>query len=425
MAKFDFRHGIARYQEDGVGNPNFLIRSGNYVNLLVQPDPTVFLVAHFDENYIYTENVSVSQAWGPYAPGSPTVWMYWNIDFITGVISRHQTTVDPVSQGTAPINPALDQHWFDTSVFMQKVWNGSTWTEVLRVFSGQLVNGTVLIQYPLGSQVGLNNMVTYAGFPIVDPEQKPVQKFRRDRRGQFITTETPLASQFSRNANFRVEAAINQAEALEPVPVHFCIAYADYSEVVLARNTVPSRPAIGIAAEDMDTGEVRSFITKGFVTNDVDWDWSAYPAGTPIYCGATGELVTDPPQAGSIQRMGIIATPNTVYIDTTQIIHYNSVGNLIQLNLDKTTGELVAQADDDGGIPPGTVQTFGYVYVQPMAAQVWTIVHNANSDKVIAQVYDLATEQIFPNNVTILDVNTVQIDFTNDQEGRAHLILFT
>lgn len=424
MAKFDFIHGIARYQEDGAGNPNFLIQNGNYIDLLVQPDPTVFLVAHFDENYVYTENVSVSQAWGPYT-GTQTRWLYWNIDFITGEISRSATLVDPVSQGNPPASPALDQHWFDTDERVQKVWNGATWIEVLRVFAAELTNNAILIQYPLGSQVGLNGIPTYAGFPMVDPEGHPVQKFRRDRRGQFITTETPLASQFSRNANFRVEAAINQAEAVENIPVHHCVAYEDYNTLVLARNTVPSRPAIGIAAEDMATGEIRSFITKGFVTNDIDWDWTGYDAGTPLYCGLTGELVVDPPQIGSIQRMGMIASADTVFIDTHQIIHYNSVGNLIQLNLDKTTGEIVAQADNDGGIPPGTVQTFGYVHVQPVGSQLWTITHNAGSDKVIAQVYDIANEQIFPNNVTILDVNTVQIDFTNDQDGRVHLILFT
>lgn len=422
MAKFDFRHGIARYQEDGVGNPNFLQKSGNFISLLVQPDPTVFLIAHYDENYIYTENVTVNEAWGPYT-GTATRWMYWDVDFITGVLSRGQTLLEPLDQAFPPPNPLLDQHWFDMTQAVQKRWNGSAWVDVLRLFAGKLVNGSVLIQYPLGSQVGMNGIPTYAGFPLVDPEGMPVQKFRRDRKGQFITSETPLAAQFSRNANFRVEAAITQAEAHENIPVHHCVAYNGYNTLLLARNNVPDLPAIGIAAEDMNTGEVRSFITKGFVTNDVDWDWSAYDAGTSLFVGPTGQLTVFPSQSGGQQNMGFIVDQNTVFINPQQIIEFDTTGNLVPLQLDKATGALVA-GEVDTGTPPGTFVAFGYVHLEFPATQIWTVTHNAGTDKVVAQIYDSANEQVFPNNITILDVNTVQIDFVGDQEGRAHLILF-
>lgn len=423
MAKFDFRHGMARRQSDSSGNPTFLLKSGAYVNLLVQPDPTVFMIAHFDEDYIYSENVSVPQAWGPFT--NVTTWLYWDIDFVTGAISRNFTLLKPIVQSWAPPSPVNDQHWFDTDKVVQKVWNGSRWLEVLRVFACELTNGNVILPYPLGSQAGYDNTPTYAGFPLIDPQGHPVQKFRRDRRGQFVTTETPLAAQFSRNANFRVEAAISQAEAHENIPVHYCVAYNGYNSVLLARNTEATMPSIGIAAEDMYTGEVRSYITKGFVTNDVDWDWTGYPAGTPLYVGTTGQLTPVPPQLFSLQRMGIVVSRDTVFIDTQQIIHYDNLnGNLLPLQLDRSTGEVVAK-EIAGKNPPGTTYAFGYVYVQAGSSQIWTIEHNAGTDKIAVQIYDTVNEQVFPNNVTILDVNTVQIDFFSDQDGRAHIFLFT
>jgi hypothetical protein len=319
MAQFNFRHGIARRQEDVGGNPTFLQNNGNYVDLIVQPDPTVLLVAHGVTNYIYVENVTVVHAWGPF--GTDTYWLYWDVDFVTGEITRGYTSLSPTYQSTPPLMPQTDQHWFDVTSMVQKVWNGTQWIEKLRVFAAQLTSGITIIPQLLGSQVGANGVVAFAGFPLMDPDGNPVQKFRRDRRGEFITTETPLSAQFARNANFRIEAAIVQGHAQESIPIYYCVAYNNYNQLVLARNTVPQFPAMGVASEDMSTGETRSFITKGFVTNELDWDFSAYPAGQPLFVGPTGELTPDVTQLTSIQRMGYVVDRNTAFISPQQIIH--------------------------------------------------------------------------------------------------------
>lgn len=345
MARFNFRQGIARFQEDGFGGPAFLqpTNGGSYIDLLVTPDPTIFLIAHFDADYMITENASVVKAWGPFTAGTD-YWLYWDIDFITGALSRGHTTRQPVAQSSPP-PPAVDQHWFDTAQKVMKVWTGSSWIEKVRCFAAKYQNGATIVYYPTGSQVGLSNTQTFAGAILYDPDGTPLQKFNRNRRGQFITTETALHSQFSRISNFRMEAAIVQGEAQEHIPIHHAIAYSGYSQLVLARSSVSSYPAIGIAMEEMNTGEVRSFITRGFVTNDVDWNWSGHPAGTPLFVGPTGELVADPPISGFVQKIAIVVDVHTIFVNVREPLQLSGVSaNLVPIQMDRYTGQLFADS---------------------------------------------------------------------------------
>jgi hypothetical protein len=323
MARFTFRHGIARRQEDGLGNPTFLQKTsaGAYIDLIVSPDPTIFLIAHYDTDYLLIENNTVPHAWGPFTAGVD-YWLYWDVDFETGALTRGYTLREPIDQPRAPTSPLPDQHWFDTQNKVMKVWSGNRWVDYLRVFACKYQQGSIIVHSGIGSQVGMNNVPTNAGAILFDPEDKPVQKFKKDRRGQFITTETPLFSQFIRLANFRIEASIFHAKADENIPAHFAVAYTDYNKIKLARNDVPQFPAVGIAAEDMERDEVRAFIASGFVQDDVLWNWSNYSAGTPLFVGLTGELTPNPPQQWSIQRVGIVVDPKTVYVDVKQIILY-------------------------------------------------------------------------------------------------------
>lgn len=499
MARFNFRHGIARRQEDGAGNPTYLLptNGGAWIDLIAIPDPTVFLIAHYDADYMLSENANVTKAWGPFTAGTD-YWLYWDVDFITGELTRGFTTLQPVDDPNPPTSPQPDQHWYDMTQDVMKVWSGSSWVEKLRVFAAWYQNGATLIHQPIGSQVGRNGVVTYAGAILFDPDGNPVQKFQRNRRGQFITTETDLHSQFSRISNFRVEAAVVQGEAQENIAIHHAIAYYDYNKLVKARNDTPERPAIGIAMEDMNTGEVRSFITKGFVTNEIDWDWSALTVGTPLFVGPTGELTPNPPTAISLQQIATVVNQNTVFVEVKQLIHFTAAGNLVPVQLDRDAGILVADdsvefggateldelndvtitTPDEGEVlvfdagsnqwtnqpnllatlgdvnitnlqdgeiiaydqgsdrwinkpeptgttpPSGFFQVWGYVHFQSIASTIWTINHNLGTDKVIVGIIDPTNEQVFPNGITILDVNTIQIDFSAPQAGRAYLTLF-
>jgi hypothetical protein len=327
MAKLNFRQGLVRYQTDVSDNPAFLIQNGSYVDLNVSPDPTVFTIAHFDQDYLFAENEYVAEAWGPFSVG-PNHYLYWDVNLTTGELTRGFTTVAP-TYGPTPPSPLPGYHWFDTTSTVMKVWSGSNWVEKLRVFAAIVGSGAPSITYPyeLGeSQVGLDNTPAWAGYPLFDGTT-PVQRFRRDRRGVFVHTETPLSSPWTRLTNFKIEATIMQARATEHIPMHYAVSYQGPNKIGLASSGPQSsplinsaRPAIGIAAEDMYTGEERAFITKGYVSNE-QWNWTE-PSGTYIFVGLGGVLTTAPPQYWSIQRIGNIVDSNTIYLNVEQMIRY-------------------------------------------------------------------------------------------------------
>jgi hypothetical protein len=542
MARINIKHGILRAQTSG-NQPAWLQQTGggSYIDIVVAPTECEFTIQHFDENYLFAENVSVPQAWGPFVAGI-NYWLYWDVDFVTGEISRAFTLIEPVDAPIAPNSPAIDQHWFDTSQGVMKVWNGAVWVERLRLFAALYQQGAIVIYQPIGqSQVGQNNVEAFAGHPLFDEDNKPVKKFRRDRRGQFVTTETPLAAQWSRLANFRLENSIIPARAIENIPIYHCIAYFGPNRIGLAKNTDPDHPAIGISAEDMNTGEVRSFITKGFVRY-AQWNWEvnpngSEPAGTPVFVGEFGDITTDVPQDFSVQKIGVIVDRKTIYVDVQPLVEYNGIGNLVPLQMNKDDGNIIARGIDVGstlrledlmdtntnnandrdilrydlandrwtaeafpqivqsledmdnvtitspqpgntltytsagewvntpntpattlasltdtslislinnqaliydatqarwvnrtlpGMPPtGFGNVYGYVHFQSVPTQIWTIPHNGTTTNILVQIYDLSSTSVIPNNVTILDPDTVQVDFVSDQAGKAIVILFS
>lgn len=425
MAKYNFRQGMARRQQDGNGNPTFLIVSGNHVDLVVNPDPTIMLFAHRDENYMMSETQSVGDAWGPFTQ-PVTSWLYWDIDFQTGVLSRGFTQLRPVTNATAPSNPTTDQHWFDSASTTMKRWNGGAWKEVIRVFAAELQNGATLKHYALGSQVAIGGLGQehFAGTILHEPGGKPLQVWERDRNGVFLTTETPLSAQLIPGANFRVEAGIHSAKAVESIPIHYCVALNDDAagEIKLASSANTDEPAVGIAAEDMTSDEVRSYITQGFVVNE-QWSWSDDP-GTKLYVGTTGVLTTTIPIMTSIQVMGHVVSPTEVYINPQPLQVFNrgsyQSGNYVPRYIDKVTGEEVIW---DRLSIPGVIAATGFIHVQATPQTTWTIDHNAATWNPAVQVRDLNNVVIEPDAIRTVSPNSIEVDFYQAQTGTAIVTL--
>jgi hypothetical protein len=66
----------------------------------------------------------------------------------------------------------------------------------------------------------------------------------------------------------------------------------------------------------------------------------------------------------------------------------------------------------------------GFAYEKPAGASVWTITHLQNTRNVQITVYDQEGAIIFPDRVSVVDSDNVQVTFSNAQAGRAVLILF-
>jgi hypothetical protein len=310
--KLPFRQGIVRYQTDSSANPIFLQKSngGANIDLYCSPDPTIITFAHGITDYLFEERKTVPQAWGPFTSGID-YWLYWDIDMLTGARTFGFTKLAPIYSPTAPQQPANDQHWFDTINTKTFIWSGK-WIEAIRVFACSYVGGSIIVPYNTGTQVGINQTI-YAGYLIFDVDEKPIKQWKRDQTGSFITTESKLITHSSKMSTIILEAAQIVAEAVENIPTWSLVSYVGQDRIGLASYLDQIHPVAGLVYEDLYAGECGSFYTSGYITNN-NWNWTE-PPSTSLFCGLTGQLTTVIPQIGSIQRVGMIISSDTIYID--------------------------------------------------------------------------------------------------------------
>jgi len=57
-----------------------------------------------------------------------------------------------------------------------------------------------------------------------------------------------------------------------------------------------------------------------------------------------------------------------------------------------------------------------------VAATIWTVTHNFGSENVIVQAFDENKSVIFPDAITIINANTIEIQFNSLQSGTARII---
>ncbi len=70
----------------------------------------------------------------------------------------------------------------------------------------------------------------------------------------------------------------------------------------------------------------------------------------------------------------------------------------------------------------GTGGGVSYVHTQSINADPWVINHNKNSENYIIFIVDDTGNQLFPNNVSTIDANTIEVDFNIQATGKATII---
>lgn len=75
-----------------------------------------------------------------------------------------------------------------------------------------------------------------------------------------------------------------------------------------------------------------------------------------------------------------------------------------------------------GGGGGGTV--YGYEHIQNAPATIWTAVHGGGSFRTQVTIYDTNWEQVLPEDVKVIDNNTVRVTFASAMAGRAMILLF-
>lgn len=294
MARLAFRQGIVSHQSDTSNNPTFLSVNGNYVDLVVSPDPTIIAFIHRTADYLYTESVSESQAWGPL--DGTSVWLYWDLDATTGLVTKGLTDLQPIESPNTPQNPAVGQMWFNSTTNQWHEYTGSRFAEVIRVFAAHLLNGSTLqsmANNPVdftGTQVGINTSVTVGsllftslGNPIIGDNN------------MFFTSEDRFFAGVPSGSALRISNIIMTGEAVNNMAAYSVVQYNDFNQIGTANPFVQGLRLYGIIETDAVIGDSVNFIPEGMIVNE-DWDWIADGAtvNDPVYVSATGTIVLTP-----------------------------------------------------------------------------------------------------------------------------------
>jgi PKD repeat protein len=305
-----FRQGISRYQTDIYATPTFLQKSknGEYVDLIVSPDPTIIIFAHRKSTYEVEESKTVFNAWGPFTRGT-TKYLYWDLNLLDASLTRSFTELPQIVSGNTPINPAIDQHWFDTNLSQMKVWNGSKWIDKLRVFAATYSSSAIIQPFPLGTQAGERGAFN-TGNLVLDSFNKPL----RQSDGSFVTSSTELSIINAATKKVKFEAEIVSGMAAEYIPKYSFVQARPHKRIVLARSDDWKSRIIGIVEEDLYNSEVGIITTSGLIRNE-QWDWKPESVGRPVFCGVTGEVTLSPPSVGVNQVAGYVYDADSIYVD--------------------------------------------------------------------------------------------------------------
>jgi hypothetical protein len=93
-------------------------------------------------------------------------------------------------------------------------------------------------------------------------------------------------------------------------------------------------------------------------------------------------------------------------------------------NVQQALEQINNKADSGGGGSGSFAGVYGYSHIQTTASSSWTIIHNRGTFRAQVTIYDINWEQIIPEQVKVIDNNTVLVSFAAALVGRAMVLLF-
>jgi hypothetical protein len=197
----------------------------------------------------------------------------------------------------------VGRHWFDTITNKHYVWQGTAWSEVLRVFAAHyrapnqfypqsIIGGTFA-----GTQIG-NTSSILSGQVLFDESSNPI---RRDDR-TFFTTEDQFFANASNVNAIRLESNVTRAQLVDPAAAAYSIvAWVGDGLITTASYNDIGTTVVGILTENLSINEVGAVVIQGVVSNP-NWNWttgpSAVPVGNPLWV-ENGQLVAYDPHTAS------------------------------------------------------------------------------------------------------------------------------
>lgn len=312
--KIGFRQGIIKGQR----LPDFLIKNGNSVSFNASKMPTLLNFAEGSSNYLVYEKVSVDDAWT--VPNQQECWLYWDISKETATRSFGYTTSNPFIK-EKPISPELNQMFFDTVSMHYQTWNGQLWVDTIRLIAGHISSDGNLKVQSNGSQIDVVMPVTLDEI-IFDINGLPIKKYT-DSGFEFYNKFNISTYTVDNRNSFTYDRILKyNGKAEVSIPKYSCVTWKNSNSLELADPTKSGKPAFALVERDANTDEIVSVISSGFVTNRLTWNWPD-PVNTPIFVGANGSITTTVDSSVSIQRIGYIVSPNTIYLSfNEQYIEY-------------------------------------------------------------------------------------------------------
>jgi hypothetical protein len=114
-----------------------------------------------------------------------------------------------------------------------------------------------------------------------------------------------------------------------------------------------------------------------------------------------------------------LTTSATAKHEAAEISVSGPFTNIVGDDVEEALQSIDASLQAMGG---GTVRT--YAHVQASASLTWIVIHNQASLNPTVTVYDTTGEQVWPDEVQIIDPNVLNVTFVSPQAGKALILLF-
>jgi hypothetical protein len=321
MIRLNYRQGLVTYQQYS-GVPTYLQPSNTsgFISHIISPTPTIATFAHGSSDYLVKFDTTIPNAWR-YISGIST-YLYWDIDVLTGAVSRGTTTLIPIVSAEEPASAQHDQHWFNLAKNVMFVWNADTgiWMFKIRLFAGVVQNGNqnTIKMYNAGSQIGLNTPST-PGYILLDTLLRPLRK--NSEFCEFLTdgdTVHALSSAGTSGVLVQPAARVLTVRAAERIPEMSAVCFSANDEISLATSieSIPARIPVGLCLEPVTRGQLCRLVIEGEITYD-QWAWGENHAGSVIYADQFGTLTLTRPSSDILYRIGYVKNHNTILLNIT------------------------------------------------------------------------------------------------------------
>jgi hypothetical protein len=284
------------------------LTDSRYVDIIVNPTPTVAAVASGSVDYLIVEQRYVSNAWGPFSDNQ-THFLYWEINQATGAVTRGSTTLSPLTSASEP-QREFGQMWWDVTSNMMKWFNGARWVPVLRVMAGELRSGGIVVPVGFLSQVGLN--VSVDAGTIMSDGQGGAYK---NAKGEFLTTNTDVTS-FDTGSLVRLDSTELILQANENIP-KFSLVYIINGRVALASGNAPddiTRAPLAMTTSDAYQNDAVTLSTAGRVVINEQWNWATADIGKSVYCSGSGVATLSVPTSHRRVKVGTITGTQSILL---------------------------------------------------------------------------------------------------------------